>query len=136
MSFDIFNSETRKVICTDNDPRGMFPGSEIAALLTVGKVYTVVDVEVHSWHTLVTLKEFPGRQFNSAHFEEIDAKPDKTMKYFTKHFVTNGDDFLVLEPDDWTKEQWQAFLAIFGLKEAERIVINEYKMEAFGIEKE
>ena len=58
------------------------------------------------------------------------------MKYFTEHFVTNGDDFLVLEPEDWTEEQWQAFLAIFGLKEAERIVINEYKMEAYGIKKE
>lgn len=62
-------------------------------------------------------------------------KESKVMQYFTEHFVTNGDDFLVLEPEDWTEEQWQAFLAIFGLKEAERIVINEYKMECFGSKK-
>ena len=57
------------------------------------------------------------------------------MKYMSKHFPTDGCDFLVLEPEDWTPEQWQAFLKIFGLKEAERIVINEYKMEFYGSEK-
>lgn len=57
------------------------------------------------------------------------------MKYFGKQFVTNGDDFLVLEPEDWTAEQYKAFLAIFGLTEAERIVINEYKLEVYGTEK-
>ena len=58
------------------------------------------------------------------------------MHYFGKQFVTSGDDFLVLEPEDWTPEQFQAFLDIFGLKEAERIVINEYKLEVYGTEKE
>lgn len=58
------------------------------------------------------------------------------MHYFGKQFVTSGDNFLVLEPDDWSPEQYQAFLDIFGLKEAERIVINEYKLEVFGTEKE
>ena len=58
------------------------------------------------------------------------------MHYFGKQFVTTGDDFLVLEPEDWTPEQYQAFLDIFGLKEAERIVINEYKLEVYGTAKE
>lgn len=58
------------------------------------------------------------------------------MKYLSKHFVTNGDDFLVLEPEDWTEEQWQAFLDIFGLEKAECIKITEYKLEAYGTEKE
>jgi hypothetical protein len=58
------------------------------------------------------------------------------MHYFGKQFVTSGDNFLVLEPEDWTPEQYQAFLDIFGLKEAERIVINEYKLEVYGTEKE
>lgn len=58
------------------------------------------------------------------------------MKYMSMQFVTNGGDFLVLEPEDWTPEQYQAFLDIFGLKEAERIVINEYKLEVYGTEKE
>lgn len=57
------------------------------------------------------------------------------MHYFGKQFITSGDDFLVLEPGDWTPEQYQAFLDIFGLKEAERIVINEYKLEVYGSEK-
>ncbi len=56
------------------------------------------------------------------------------MKYMRKDFVTNGDDFIVLEPDDWTEEEYGAFLKIFGLKEAERIVINEYKLEVMASE--
>lgn len=57
------------------------------------------------------------------------------MHYFTKNFVTNGDDFIVLEPEDWTEEQFKAFLDIFGLKEAERIRINEFKLEVYGSDK-
>ena len=57
------------------------------------------------------------------------------MYYFTKDFVTNGDNFIVLEPEDWTEEQFKAFLAIFGLEEAERIRINEFKLEVYGTEK-
>ena len=57
------------------------------------------------------------------------------MKYLSKHFVTDGCDFLVLEPEECTKEQWQLLLDIFGLAEAERIVVNEYKLEAYGTEK-
>lgn len=58
------------------------------------------------------------------------------MKYLSKQFVTDGVDFLVLEPEDWSKEQWQAFLDIFGLEAAERIKITEYKLEAYGTEKD
>ena len=54
------------------------------------------------------------------------------MKYYSTHFVTNGDNFLVLEPEDCTQEQWQKLLDIFGLQEAERIVITEYKVEVYG----
>lgn len=57
------------------------------------------------------------------------------MHYFSKHVTTDEYDFLVLEPEDWTPEQWQGFLDIFGLKEAERIKITEYKMEVYGTEK-
>jgi hypothetical protein len=57
------------------------------------------------------------------------------MKYLSKHFVSDGVDFLVLEPEDCTQEQWQALLDIFGLVEAERIKITEYKIEAYGVEK-
>ena len=39
--------------------------------LTPGAVYTVVDMQVHSWHTKLVLKEFPGKRFNSVLFESI-----------------------------------------------------------------
>lgn len=69
---DIFNNTERQVVCIDNDVQSTFPGFENESLLTVGEKYTVIDVEVHSWHTLVTLREFPDKQFNSVLFEEID----------------------------------------------------------------
>jgi len=39
-------------------------------LLVEGETYTVKKMEVHSWHTKVTLEEFPNLKFNSAHFED------------------------------------------------------------------
>lgn len=52
------------------------------------------------------------------------------MKTISKHFVSDEASQLVLEPKDWTKEQFQAFLDIFGLAEAQKIVVSEYKIEA------
>lgn len=52
------------------------------------------------------------------------------MKTISKHFVSDEASQLVLEPKDWTKEQFKAFLDIFGLSEAQKIVVSEYKIEA------
>ena len=69
---DIFNNKERQVVCVENNIQSTFPGFKSESLLIVGEKYTVIDVEVHSWHTLVTLKEFPNEQFNSVLFEEVD----------------------------------------------------------------
>lgn len=68
---DIFNDKERPIVCVCNDIESTFPGYEHEKLLAVGQTYTLVDVEVHSWHTLVTLREFPGVQFNSCLFDEV-----------------------------------------------------------------
>ena len=69
---DIFNNETRKIRCIRNDEDVWGGGGKDAHLLTVGELYTCADVDVHGWHTLVTLKEFPGLEFNSVLFEEVE----------------------------------------------------------------
>lgn len=46
---------------SNDDPRGV---------LTVGKAYTVLSTEVHSWHTKIELEEFPGLYFNSVCFDQ------------------------------------------------------------------
>lgn len=70
---DIFNSEEREIRCINNeDSDGMMVCGYNNHLLELGKTYTVVDVEVNSWYTLATLKEFPDVQFNSVIFEELD----------------------------------------------------------------
>ena len=63
----------RKVLCIANDPTNLdpFPGFEDCYILVPGKEYTLVDTEVHSWHTLVTIAEHPDIQFNSVLFEEL-----------------------------------------------------------------
>lgn len=45
-----------------DDPRG---------LLQEGKVYEVTKREVHSWHTKIQLKEYPGKKFNSVCFDDV-----------------------------------------------------------------
>ena len=60
----------REVVCVDNEDNNFFGCDTNSPLLEVGKTYTVVDVEVHSWHTEVELKEFPKIMFNSVCFEE------------------------------------------------------------------
>lgn len=46
---------------SNDDPRG---------LLVEGDSYTLIRVEIHSWHTKYELLEFPGKQFNSVSFSE------------------------------------------------------------------
>jgi hypothetical protein len=42
------------------------------ALLTNGGRYEVEEIEVHTMHTKIYLKDFPGRKFNSASFSFDD----------------------------------------------------------------
>ena len=72
MNLNIFNGSIRPVICVSNKDIGWWTCKENAPLLTVGKIYTLVDIEVHDWHSLVTLKEFPDKQFNSVLFKEVE----------------------------------------------------------------
>lgn len=39
---------------------------------------------------------------------------------------------LILEPEDWTEDEWKTILKIFNMKQASRIKID-YNFEAFGI---
>jgi hypothetical protein len=42
---------------------------------------------------------------------------------------------LILEPEDWTEEQWQVFLELFDLVEASRIVLADFMVEVYGTPK-
>ena len=58
-------------------------------------------------------------------------KGDNTMSVISKHFTADNYNQLILNKEDWEPLAWTAFLAIFGLTEAEKIVVSEYKVEAF-----
>ena len=52
------------------------------------------------------------------------------MYYWERKAV--GDDFLVLEPCDWTEEEWKVLLKLFGCVEAERMVVKDYILKVYG----
>ena len=39
--------------------------------MSVGDVVTLVDKEVHDWHTKLIFKEYPGKKFNSVCFDPV-----------------------------------------------------------------
>ena len=50
------------------------------------------------------------------------------MKYICEQI----EEMLILEPEDYSRDEWTTILKIFGMEEAERIVISNYKFEAYG----
>lgn len=72
MDFDIRNNTERKIRCVRNDDISWFQCRHNADKLTPGEIYTVTDVDIHSWHTEIYLAEIPGVAFNSVLFEEIE----------------------------------------------------------------
>lgn len=57
------------------------------------------------------------------------------MDYFQKSGQREKGTQLILEPEDWTEDQWAAFLDLFDLVEADRIVLADYTVEVYGTPK-
>lgn len=60
-----------KFIGTTNDQVNWCGHDDPRKYLIKGKEYTISKIEVHSWHTRVYLKEYPGKHFNLLSFEVI-----------------------------------------------------------------
>lgn len=58
--------------------------------------------------------------------------PPQEYKYFKVVEIEP----LILEKEDWSKKEWKTILKLFGLKSADRILVRDYVLEAFGIPKE
>lgn len=41
-------------------------------MLIIGEVYTVKRLKVYGWSSDVILKEFPGKEFNTCMFENVE----------------------------------------------------------------
>lgn len=54
------------------------------------------------------------------------------MHYFQVNASRERGTQIILEPEDWTEEQWATFLEVFGLIEADRIVLSDCGIEVFG----
>jgi hypothetical protein len=71
VDIDRLNNRTKvRFICKDPETWGV--DKDNAKYLELNKIYTVDYIEIHSWHTKVFLKEFPGIEFNSVWFEEVE----------------------------------------------------------------
>lgn len=69
-TMNIFNSHPRKVVCITNS-HNSWATTGANDLLEVGSEYTLAQVDVYGWYTLIELDEFPGVYFNSVLFAEI-----------------------------------------------------------------
>ena len=49
-----------------------------------------------------------------------------------EYIKTQSTEELILEPEDYTEDEWNAILKIFNMKEADRMVISDYTFEAYG----
>lgn len=67
---DIFNPSTRKIVCVKNN-HNFYGTTDTHHFLEVGKQYTLCNIDVGSFYSVVTLKEFPNTRFNSVLFEEL-----------------------------------------------------------------
>lgn len=56
------------------------------------------------------------------------------MHYISKHYSAEDYNQLILEPEDYSEVEWNTILKVFGMEEAQRIVLSEYKFEAYGKE--
>ena len=74
------------------------------------------------------------KRYLEQQYKRETTKEEENMGYISKHFATDNYDQLILEKDEWSDEVWKALTDIFGLKESERIVLSEYKLEAWGEE--
>lgn len=63
----------KTVICIniDKDVANWGGNTDPNGLLEIGKHYTVIEEDVHSWHTKLYLEEFPDKPFNSCHFKDV-----------------------------------------------------------------
>ena len=52
-----------------------------------------------------------------------------------EYMKTHVNELLVLEPEDYPGKEWDTILKIFGMEDAERIVISDYTFEAYGTSK-
>lgn len=64
-----------------------------------------------------------------------EKKPKKARGTKKKYICKKEIEPLILEPEDYPGEAWSTILKIFGMEEADKIVISDYKFEAYGKEK-
>lgn len=57
------------------------------------------------------------------------------MDYFQINGSLLTGNQIILEPEDWTESQWQTFLELFDLVEANRIVLSDFTVDIYGTPK-
>lgn len=63
------------------------------------------------------------------HFKEFCIR--EGYSYNSKH---KSREPIILEPEDWTDDEWKVICKLFGMKRADRIVVSNYTLETLGVE--
>lgn len=74
---EIYALKGHKVICIDTESGYHYLTERAEKYLTIGKTYTVERTEVHPSSTDVELQEFPGIEFSSAVFEDVEKQSEE-----------------------------------------------------------
>lgn len=77
---EIYALKGHKVRCIGTDSVYHYLTERAEKYLEVGKEYTVERTTVHSWQTDVELQEFPGVEFNSEIFEDLEESSEEDRK--------------------------------------------------------
>lgn len=56
------------------------------------------------------------------------------MSCISKHFTADNCNQIILEQENYSEYVWNTLLGIFDLPAADKIVISEYKLDAWRIE--
>ena len=62
-------------------------------------------------------------------------KDEPNTESESQYDISEEKEPLILEPEDWSSDEWVTLLKLFGMKKAERIKVSNYTLETFGVRK-
>lgn len=73
-TMNIYSKPGHKVKVTKCSSKNGYPhdSAKIQEFLTIGKIYTVKEIEVDAWYSTVILTDFPDERFNTVCFEDVN----------------------------------------------------------------
>jgi len=86
---NIYAAKGHKIRCSTLDAGYEYDKKVAKSYLKIGNIYTVEKTSVDNWSTSVSLQEFPGKNFNSVFFEDVESQPEESDKLHPDYYKYN-----------------------------------------------